>query len=68
MTTLTEIFGPPISVYTRRQAIEDGILVDCTQDELGRDAEEAGMRYPIAMTATAFGKVVWPTSICRRVT
>ncbi len=60
MTTVTEIFGEPISVYTRREAIEDVILVDCTQDYLGRLAQEYGFTYPIAMTATAFEQAVWP--------
>jgi type I site-specific restriction endonuclease len=27
MTTITEIYGEPISVYTTQQAIDDGILV-----------------------------------------
>jgi len=27
MTTLTEVYGEPISVYTTQQALDDGILV-----------------------------------------
>ena len=50
---LTEIFGEPISVYTRAQAIDDGFLVDIS--ELAR---EAGFRYPVAMTSDAFSKYV----------
>lgn len=26
-----ELFGAPISIYTRAQAIEDGVLVDITE-------------------------------------
>ena len=39
------IFGEVISAYTRRQAIEDGALVDVTET-----AKEAGFRWPFAMT------------------
>lgn len=44
-----------ISVYTRRDAIEDGVLVDvsCT-------AREAGIRYPVALTEKVFKEVVTP--------
>lgn len=44
-------FGPAdvIHVYTRRQAIEDGFLIDVTGT-----AREAGIRYPTALT-----KAVW---------
>jgi hypothetical protein len=47
-----------ISAYTRAQAIADGALVDLT------DATDAGgrrlspFRYPVAMTAAAFGRAV----------
>jgi len=47
-----------ISEYSRRQAIEDGILVDMTQEPFGAMAKEAGVRWPIAMTATAFHQYV----------
>jgi type I site-specific restriction endonuclease len=29
-TPLSDIFGEPISVYTREQALADGVLVDVT--------------------------------------
>jgi hypothetical protein len=48
------IFGNPISVYTRRQAIEDGVLVDLMQSETVGLVREAGFRFPVAMTTTAF--------------
>lgn len=47
-----------IDAYTRAQAIEDGVLVDMTQGELGAAAREAGFQFPIAMTETAFAKYV----------
>ncbi|HUZ96281.1 MAG TPA: DUF6573 family protein [Edaphobacter sp.] len=43
-----------ISSYTRSQAIEDGVLIDMTQEPFGRLSREAGIRWPIAMTAAAF--------------
>jgi hypothetical protein len=43
-----------ISMYTRAQAIEDGILTDMTQEPFGALAREAGLKWPIAMTMTAF--------------
>lgn len=35
--------------YTRKQAIEDGVLVD-----VSKLAAEAGFRFPVAMTSTAW--------------
>ena len=46
---LADFFGPPISVYTRAQAIEDGTLIDVTET-----AREAGFRCPVALT-----RAVW---------
>ena len=48
-----------ISVYTRKQAIEDGILVDCDQPPM-RDLCRQLLKWPLAMTATVFGRYVWP--------
>jgi Family of unknown function (DUF6573) len=39
--------------YTRAQAIEDGVLVD-----VSGTAKEAGIKYPVALTATMYGKYV----------
>jgi hypothetical protein len=47
-----------ISRYSRAEAIEDGVLVDMTQEPFGSLAREAGIVWPIAMTATAFGEFV----------
>lgn len=59
MDNLTEIFGEPISVYTREQAIEDGVLVDAavgdfaevTEQHFGRD------RGGVVMTAALFALI-----------
>lgn len=42
-------FGELIFVYTRAEAIADGVLIDVSQL-----AREAGFRVPVAMTATAW--------------
>jgi hypothetical protein len=47
-----------ISTYSRAEAIEDGVLVDMTQEPFGSLALEAGIIWPIAMTATAFAAFV----------
>ena len=44
---------PVISAYTRAQAIEDGILVDVSDT-----AREAGFRIPVALTRTAWERLV----------
>jgi hypothetical protein len=47
-----------ISVYTRSQAIEDGVLVDVTDT-----AREAGFVFPVAITVGVFAdSVVWNDS------
>lgn len=48
-TTLHELFGEPIHIYTRKQATQDCYLVDVTET-----AKEAGFRLPVAMT-----RAVW---------
>ena len=54
------VFGPTklISVYTRREAIADGVLVDCTEDffdELNRGAD---VIFDIAMTRAVFERYI----------
>ena len=55
-----------IDIYTRRQAIEDGVLVQLSGPGYQGDpwipamVAEAGFRYPVAMTATAFCSYVSP--------
>jgi hypothetical protein len=50
---LEEIFGKPIHVYTREQAIHDGCLV-----EVSETAAEAGFRYSVALTRNAWADCV----------
>ena len=51
-----------ISIYTRAQAIEDGVLVDVTDT-----AKEAGFAYPVAMTSAAWADcVTWTDEDTRR--
>jgi hypothetical protein len=49
MPDLTEIFGEVISSYSRKQAIEDGVLIDVSET-----AREAGIKFPVAVT-----RAVW---------
>ena len=41
-----------ISTYTRKQAIDDGVLVD-----ISKIAQEAGFRVPVAVTAAVYGLI-----------
>jgi hypothetical protein len=50
---MTDLFGPPIHVYTRAEAIADGVLVDVSEV-----AAEAGFTVPVAMTAAAWADCV----------
>ena len=44
-----------VSVYTRAQALADGVLVDVTET-----AAEAGFKYPVAVTRRVWDEVVTP--------
>ena len=56
-----EIFGKPISVYTRSQAIEDGFLVDVSKTS---EAKESGFVVPVALTREVWDNyVAWPSDI-----
>ncbi len=57
MQNMTEYFGEPISIYTRAQAIEDGVLVDVSVA-----AREAGFKFPVAVTRTVWDGYVVPDS------
>lgn len=46
-----EFFGEPIHVYTRRQALEDGVLVDVTSRAQGL------FRVPVAVTAALWAEI-----------
>lgn len=50
---LAELFGEPIHIYTRAQAIADGLLVDVAEK-----ASSVGFRVPVAMTADAWADCV----------
>lgn len=47
-----------IHSYTRSEAIEDGVLVDMTAEPFGALAQEAGIKWPVAMTSAAFAQLV----------
>lgn len=56
------LFGPVISVYSRAQAIEDGVLVDVSEM-----ARETGIRFPVALTQAAWTDcVAWSEDDTRR--
>jgi len=57
---MTQIFGEPISSYSRRQAIEDGVLVDLMQEETAGLVREAGFKFPVAMTSGAWEAAIGP--------
>ena len=62
MSDLSDLFGPPISIYTRAEAIEDGSLVDVTET-----AREAGFTVPVAITAAAWADcVAWDDDDTKR--
>ncbi|MCA8137303.1 DUF6573 family protein [Burkholderia cepacia] len=50
---LQDIFGEVISVYTRAQAIADGVLIDVTAE-----AKDAGFKLPVALTVAVWAEVV----------
>ena len=50
-------YGEVMSVYTRAQAIADGVLIDA-----GSMAQEAGFRWPVAITAAWEDCVAWTAS------
>ena len=45
-----------IYTYTRKQAIEDGVLVDVSQT-----AKEAGINFPVALTSAVWDMYVVPS-------
>ena len=49
----TAAFDPVLSVYTRAQAIEDGILVDVSET-----AREAGFKIPVALSRSVWERLV----------
>ena len=57
-----EMFGAPISTYTRADAIDDGTLVD-----VSTTAAEAGFRVPVALTRALWeDAVAWEDADSKR--
>jgi hypothetical protein len=48
-----DLFGPPISTYSRADALADGVLIDVTET-----AFEAGFKWPVALTRAAWENCV----------
>lgn len=59
MGELIEFYGEPVSVYTRQQAIEDGVLVDVTE-WAGPGQMQGGFACPVAITRNLWAKVEAP--------
>ena len=59
MQELIEVFGEPVSTYSRAQAIEDGVLVDVSEWASPREMM-GGFVVPVAMTAALWAKVEAP--------
>lgn len=52
-----DTFGEVIYSYTRKQAIEDGVLVEAPADL----CKEAGIKFPVAFTSALWGKWIEPS-------
>ena len=59
---MEEIFGETICAYTRKQAIEDGVLVDIMQDEQMSDIAKRHYKFPISCTYIAKRHYKFPIS------
>ncbi len=55
---LSEIFGDSVFSYTRKQAIQDGVLVD-----VSKTATEAGIIYQTAVTRTVWDNFIEWTDV-----
>lgn len=44
--------------YSRKQAMIDGVLVDCTNADFGNLCRELGIRVNVAMTSAAWGAAI----------
>lgn len=61
MEELVEIYGEPVSVYTRKQAIEDGVLVDVTEwANDGPNGMMGGFTCPTVITRNLWEKIEAP--------
>jgi len=54
MSELLEFFGEPIHVYTRAQALRDGVLVDVTEWASAETGFHGGFRVGVAVTAAVW--------------
>jgi hypothetical protein len=57
----SDFWGEPIHIYTRAQAIADGVLVDLTTatDDKGQLlCQQAGFKVPVAITRAAWAKTI----------
>lgn len=50
-------FGDPIHVYTREQAIEDGVLVDLTEWASADKGFHGGFTCPVAVTSALWNAI-----------
>ncbi len=58
MSTMTEIFGEEIiSSYSRKQAIEDGVLVDLTEWASAEKGFHGGFNIPVAVTSALWNAI-----------
>lgn len=56
-SALEEVFGAPISTYTRSQAIEDGFLVDVSEQASSKTGFLGGFTIPVAITAAVHADI-----------
>lgn len=56
MSDDNNLFNEVIHSYTRKQAIEDGFLIDVT-----KTAREAGIKYPVAITTKLYQGCINPS-------
>lgn len=56
-STMHEVFGDPISTYTRAQGIEDGMLVDLTEWASDDKGFIGGFKIPVAVTASVWADI-----------
>jgi hypothetical protein len=52
---MEDLFGEDIYSYTRKQAIEDGVLIDVSEM-----AREAGIKYHVAITSAVYYEYIVP--------
>jgi hypothetical protein len=63
---ITEVFGDPISVYTREQALADGVLIDVSQwAGAGPEGMLGGFVVPVVFTQALWAVIdVDDTALC----